>query len=94
MNNIFKVTTEWANNALVNNRKYLELYNESINNNEEFWRGAEQITKDKNGKAIEYKPPKGSAISKDTPNLAENIRYGEMYYEKFDNRRGKDYYLQ
>ena len=60
-------------------------------NNEEFWRGAEQITKDKNGKAIEYKPPKGSAISKDTPNLAKNIRYGEMYYEKFDNRRGKDY---
>jgi hypothetical protein len=61
-------------------------------NNEEFWRGAEQITKNKNGKVIEYKPPKGSAISKDTPNLAENIRYGELYYEKFDNRGGKDYY--
>jgi hypothetical protein len=56
-----------------------------------FWRDFESITKDKNGKVIEYKPPKGSAISKDTHNLAENIRYGEVYYEKFTNRSGKDY---
>ena len=46
MNNIFKVTTEWANNALVNNKKYLELYKESINNNEEFWR--------KNGQRLDW----------------------------------------
>jgi len=59
-----------------------------------FWRDFESITKDKNGKVIKYKPPKGSAISKDTPNLAENIRYGEMFYEKFTNRSGKDYYRE
>ncbi len=46
MNNIFKVTTEWANNALFNNKKYLELYKESINNNEEFWR--------KNGQRLDW----------------------------------------
>ena len=26
MNNLFKVTTEWANDALVNNKKYSDLY--------------------------------------------------------------------
>jgi len=59
-----------------------------------FWKDFESIIKDKNGKAIEYKPPKDSAISKDTPNLAENIKYGEMYYDKFVNRRSKNYYRE
>ena len=57
-----------------------------------FWKDFESITKDRNGKVIKYKPPKDSAISKDTPNLAENIRYGEEYYKKFIMRQhgGKD----
>ena len=46
MNTLFKVTTEWINNALVNNKKYSELYKESINNNENFWR--------KNGQRLDW----------------------------------------
>jgi len=47
-----------------------------------FWKDFESITTDKKGRVLQYKPPKGSTISKDTPNLAENIRYGEEYYRK------------
>ena len=40
MNNnfLFKVSSEWANKALVDKHKYEKMYAESINDNEQFWR--------------------------------------------------------
>ena len=34
---LFKVTEEWAKNATVNRNEYENLYEESINNNIDFW---------------------------------------------------------
>ena len=35
--NFFKVTSEWENKALVNKKNFEKLYDESINDNENFW---------------------------------------------------------
>ena len=38
MNDLYKIKESWVSNAKVDKVKYEELYNNSISNNENFWR--------------------------------------------------------
>ena len=48
-NKIFKVSSDWSSNSLVNKEKYDQWYKDSISNNESFW--------DEHGKRIDWIKP-------------------------------------